>query len=135
MNGSRFTPKSTIHCLSFSSIRTQQSPFHHSLFIIHHSPVYLAEHNINGADDGYYVGDQVSAHHSVESLEVHERRRTHAHAVGTGSSVTHHEVAQLAFGRFNRVVDLGHRRLDHLRYLAHDGPRRDAVDRLADDTH
>src|SRR5438034_8627476 len=101
---------------------------HNSPFIIHNSPVYLAEYNINRADDGYYVRDQVSAHHSVKSLEVHERWRTHAHAVRTGGPVAHHEVAQFAFGRFNRVVDLGHRRLDHLRYLAHDGPRRDAVD-------
>src|SRR5437879_7345365 len=91
--GLRHNQRSITRHSAASEFSIHHFTIHNSSFIIHNSSVYLAEHNINGADDGYYVGDQVSAHHSVESLEVHERRRTHPHAVRAGGPVAHYEVA------------------------------------------
>src|SRR5437870_10312403 len=117
------------------AFRIQHSLY--SRFIIHHSysPVYFTQHNINRADDRDHVCNQVATHHKVKSLEVHERGRPYPHSVRIGGSVAHHEVTQLALGRFNRVVDLSHGRLDHFADLAHDRPRTKALHRLPDDAH
>src|SRR5208337_766799 len=94
------------------------------------SSVHLSEHDVEGADDRDYVGHQQAAHHLVEGLQIHVRRRTHADAVRLRGTVADDEISQFAFGGFYGVIDLAHRRLDYLRHLGHDRPLRQTRHRL-----
>src|SRR5690348_7323995 len=62
----------------------------------------------------------MSPRHFVERLQIHERRRTDAHAIRLYGSVANHVIAQLAFGRFNRMIDFARRGLQHFAYFRHD---------------
>src|ERR1019366_6492998 len=66
---------------------------------------------------------------------IDDRRRPPAQTVGVGRAVADDEVSQLAFRRFDRMIDFAHRRLDDLGDLAHDRAFRNAVDGLFDDAH
>ena len=68
--------------------------------------VDLAQHDVQRSDDRDHVGDQQAAHHLVERLQIDERGRPHADAVGLRRTVAHDEVSELALGRFDRVIDL-----------------------------
>src|ERR1022692_3259802 len=47
-----------------------------------HSSIHLAEHDIQRTNNRHYVGHQAAPHHPVERLQIHERWRPHAHAIG-----------------------------------------------------
>src|SRR3990167_740770 len=51
------------------------------------SSVDLAEHDVQGADDGDGVGQHVAARHLVHRREVGEGRRAQLHAVGLVGAV------------------------------------------------
>src|SRR5271166_219299 len=71
--------------------------------------VHFSQHNVERPDDGHDVGHQMPANHLVKRFQIDERRRTNLHAVGLRSPVAHNVVAQLALGRFNRVIHLARR--------------------------
>src|SRR3989449_504875 len=97
------------------------------------SAIHFAEHNVEGPDDGHDVGHQVGPQHWVKRLQIHKRRRTNAHAIRLNSCVADDIVAELALGRFDRVVHLPHWRLEHFADARHDRPGGNVLDSLQAD--
>src|ERR1700722_19571794 len=96
-------------------------------------PVYFSQYNVERSDEGDNIGHQVPANHLVERFEINERRRANPHAIRLRCSIANNVVAKLALGRFNHVVHLARRRLQHFSYLAHDRPGRNIFDGLQAD--
>src|SRR3954454_3813565 len=103
------------------------------------SPVDVSEHGVDRRDDGHGVGDQPTAHHVGEALDVDERWGADVHAVRPRRAVADeiatelppralHREVHLALGHletfgeelevvdqgFHRLVDAGPRRWRHL---------------------
>src|SRR5205807_9720352 len=53
-----------------------------------------------------------------------------SYAIGLRRSIAHNEISQLTFRGFDRVINLAHRRLDHLGNFGHDGAFGNSIDGL-----
>src|SRR2546423_8908240 len=84
-------------------------------------PIYLSEHDVERADDGDHVGDEVADAHLPQGLQVDEARGPDAHAVRPARAVAHQITADLALRPFNRVVVVAGGPLDDLRGFGVDG--------------
>src|SRR5882672_2535812 len=93
-------------------------------------PIDLSQNNIQRADDGHDVRDQVPADHFVKRLQINEGRRTNSHTVGLRRAVANNVIPEFALRRFDRVVNLSRRRLQDLADFAHDRPGRNILDGL-----
>src|SRR6202166_358177 len=102
-------------------------------FIIMALPVDFSQYDIERTDDGHDVRHQVPANHLVKGLKINQGRRANPHAVRLSCTVANNVIAELALGRFNRVINLARRRLQHLADLPHDGPGRNIFDGLQAD--
>src|SRR5205814_6941527 len=78
------------------------------------------EHDVERAYYCDYVGNQRTAHHHVQRLQIYERRRAYAYAVRLRGTVADDEVSQLAFGSFDGVVNFADWRLNDLGNFRHD---------------
>src|SRR5258708_6413475 len=104
------------------------------------SSIDLPEDDVERADEGDDVGDQVALDEGAEALQVTERGWADAEPVRIGRlAVADDEVTKLSLGRLNRVVGLARRRLDEARHLADNRSFRNAcgglpadLDRLAE---
>src|SRR5919112_6131956 len=104
------------------------------LFTIYYSlTIYLPEHDVQRADDGDHVGDEVADAHLPQRLEVDEARRPDADAVRAARAVRDEVAADFALRPLNRVVVVARGRLDDLRNLRHDGAVGHLLKRLLDD--
>src|ERR1700732_4560636 len=95
--------------------------------------VDFSQNDIERADDGHDVRNQMPANHLVERLEVDQGRRANAHAVRLRRPVADDVIPELALRRFDGVVDLAGRRLQYLADLAHDRPGGYVLDSLQAD--
>src|SRR5438270_12157233 len=88
----------------------------HSSFDILHSAsssIHLTQHDIDRPDERDQIRDEVSLRERGEGLEVDERWRTDAEAVGAlRLAVADDVVPELPFRRLDRVIDLAFRRAD-----------------------
>ena len=73
--------------------------------------IHFAEHNVERADNGDHIGHQRTDSHLLQRLQVDERRRADADAVGVKRAVADHEVAEFALGRFDRDIGFARRGL------------------------
>src|ERR1700688_2704745 len=96
-------------------------------------PVDFSQYDIERADDGHDVRHQVPANHFGKRLKIEQRRRANPHAIGLRCTVANNVIAKLALGRFNRVINLARRRLQHFADFAHDRPGRNILDGLQAD--
>src|SRR5919112_1982065 len=104
------------------------------LFTIYYSlTVYLSEHDVERADDGDHVGDEVADAHLPQRLEVDEARRADADAVRTARAVRDEVTTDLALRAFDGVVVVARGRLDDLRNLGVDGAVGQLLQGLLDD--
>src|ERR1700693_1930152 len=87
-------------------------------------PVDFSQYDIERPDDGHDVRHQVPANHFVKRLKIDQRRRANPHAVRLRRAIANNVIAKLALGRFNRVINLARRRLQHFADLAHARPSR-----------
>src|SRR5256714_1119397 len=96
-------------------------------------PIYLAEHDVERADDRDHVGDEVADAHLPQGLQVDEARRPDAHTVRSARAVRHEVTTYLALRPLNRAVVVARGRLDHLRDFGADGAVRQLLQSLLDD--
>src|SRR5690348_5197691 len=73
------------------------------------------------------------ADHLVERFEIDQRGRANPYTIGLRGAVAHDVVAQFAFGRLNRVINLSRRRLQHFADFAEDRPGGNFLDGLQAD--
>src|SRR5829696_8722782 len=97
------------------------------------STIYFPEHDVERADDGDHVGDEVADAHLPQRLEVYQARRAHADAVRAARAVRDEVAADLALRPLDRVVVVARGRLDDLRDLGVDRPVGHLSERLLDD--
>src|SRR5215204_4320020 len=106
----------------------------YSPFTIYYSlPIYLPEHDVERADDGDHVGDEVADAHLPQRLEVDEARRADADAVRAARAVRDEVTADLALRALDGVVVVAGRGLDDLRDLGVDGAVGQPLQGLLDD--
>ncbi len=99
------------------------------------SAVYFTQNDINGPNDGHDIRHQCPFCHGLERLKIQERWWPHPDAIGLGGAIAYDEIAQFAFWRLDRYIDLPDGRLQDLRHPGHDGTRRNAIDCLFDDAN
>src|SRR5829696_303536 len=97
------------------------------------STIYFPEHDVERADDGDHVGDEVADAHLPQRLEVDEARRADADAVRAARAVRDEVTADLALRAFDGVVVVARGRLDDLRDLGVDGAVGQLLQGLLDD--
>jgi hypothetical protein len=103
------------------------------LLSLNGSSIHLAQHDVEGPDNGDDVGDQMAANHFVEGLQIDEGRRADAHAIRLLGAIADDVVAENALGRFNRVIDFARGRFDDLADFAEDWPFGNIFDGLEAD--
>src|ERR1700728_3681271 len=69
-------------------------------------PIDFTQNDVNGADDGYQVGDEPAFAHDLKSLQGGERRIAHVNAVGLGGAVGNHMVSSDSVPAFNGLIHL-----------------------------
>src|SRR5687768_8322891 len=106
---------------------------YHSSLITHHLAVYLPEHDVERADDGDHVGDEVAEAHLPQRLQVDEARRPDADAVRAARAVRDEVAAYLALRPFDGMVVVARGRLDDLRHLGVDRAVGQLLQSLLDD--
>src|SRR5439155_13909964 len=84
------------------------------------SSVDFSQHDIDRPDDGHDIRYEVPPHHAVERLQINKGRRPDMHAIGHDGAVANNVITDFAFWRFNRMIDLARRRLQHLPHFRHD---------------
>src|SRR5580693_2012517 len=92
--------------------------------------VHFPEHDIERPDDGHHIRHQMPANHFVKRFKIDKGGRANPHAIGLRGAIAHDVITKLALGRFNGVVYLARRRLQHFSDLAHDRPGRNIFNRL-----
>src|SRR5437867_1632045 len=93
------------------------------------SSVHFSQHDINGPNQGDEIRYKVSLGHGRERLQIDERWRPHAEAIGVlRFAIADDVVAQLSFRRLDGVVDLPFRRPDHPRDFRFDVAGRRGLD-------
>src|SRR4051794_30155844 len=70
------------------------------------SSVDVAEHGVHRRDDRHRVGDEPTAHHVRQALDVHERRSPDVQPVRARAAVAGDVAAELAARALHRDVDL-----------------------------
>src|SRR5246127_3197898 len=100
---------------------------------IHQLAVDLPENDVEGADDGDYVGDEMSTDHFVEGLKIDEGRGANADAIGLRGAIADDVVAEDTLGGLDGVIDLAGGRLEDFAYLAEDRSLGNSFDGLQAD--
>src|SRR5215468_6913237 len=95
--------------------------------------VYLTQNNVQRADNGDHVGDQVPANHFVERLQIDKRRRPNTHTIGLRAAVADNVITQDAFGAFDGVINLPWRGFQNFSDACHDRARGNIFDGLQAD--
>src|SRR5215471_2393468 len=75
----------------------------------------------------------MAADHFFEGLQIDERWRADVHAIRHYRAVADDVVADFAFGRFDGVIDLSRRRLQHFTYFTENRAGRNVFDGLQAD--
>src|SRR3954468_14472428 len=76
------------------------------------SPIDLSEHDIERAEDGRDVGQQMAFADVMHCLQMGKARRADLALVRLVGAISDQEDAELAFGRFNRNIDLARRDME-----------------------
>src|SRR5690606_29852832 len=97
-----------------------------------HLPVHLAHDDVDAADDGHHVGDEMANAHRLQELQVDEARGAVVAPVRLVRTVSHQVHADFAAGRFDAGVHVAHQ-LHPPRHVAQPRAAGDGLNGLADD--